>query len=531
MKRLCLLLLLAGNASILFSQRPIDVTHYQFSIQLNDRNDSIRAEALIQFTCLMNGTELSLDFTNLKKEGKGMIAQQVSLSTGAPLSFEQRNDKLIVRPASAFKQGDSIALSIKYAGIPSDGLIISRNKYKQRSFFADNWPNRGHNWLPCVDEPGDKATVDFIVTAPQHYQVVANGVLIEESNLPGELKLSHWHEDVPIATKVMVIGVAEFAVNLSAMVEGCIPVYSWVYPQDREKGFYDYAQAADILPFFIHRVGPYGYKKLANVQSKTIFGGLENANTIFYSENSVTGTRVSESLLAHEIAHQWFGNMATEKTFAHLWLSEGFATFMTTWYMESRYGPDTAISMLRKDRQDVIAFAKESDRPVVDDNSDYMQLLNVNSYQKGGWILHMLRRQLGDTLFTRGIRAYYARYAGKNADTRDLQQVLEQVTGKKLGTFFTQWLYTPGIPLLDIQWTYSPKEKTVTISVKQQQQRPFEFPLQIGMMGSNGKSTAQLLQVNKADQTFHIPVKEKITSLVLDPAVSLLFDGKVAEKK
>ena len=228
---------------------------------------------------------------------------------------------------------------------------------------------------------------------------------------------------------------------------GCIP-------EDRDKGFYDYALAADILPFFIKNVGPYGYKKLANVQSKTTFGGLENANTIFYSENSVTGNRKSEGTIAHEIAHQWFGNMATEKSFAHLWLSEGFATYMTTLYMEHKYGADTARSMLLKDRDEVIEFAKTTDQPVIDESTDYMKLLNANNYQKGGWILHMLRRQLGDSLFWKSVQKYYSTYAGKNADSHDLQLIFEKVSGKNLSAFFKQWLYTPGIPKLDVTWSY-----------------------------------------------------------------------------
>ena len=157
----------------------------------------------------------------------------------------------------------------------------------------------------------------------------------------------------------MVIGVADFAVNLAGMIDNCIPVYSWVFPEDRDKGFYDYAQAMEILPFFIKNVGPYGYKKLANVQSKTTFGGLENANTIFYHENSIDGTRKSETLLAHEIAHQWFGNMATEKSFAHLWLSEGFATYMTILYMENKYGADTATRCLKKTGRKLLTLQKQ----------------------------------------------------------------------------------------------------------------------------------------------------------------------------
>lgn len=306
------------------AQSKIDVLHYKFEIELSDFSDSIKGKATLQVKFNQSSDNFSLDLAAINNKGKGMLAYSFTGVDG--ITGKQIVDKLEINFPAAAKKEEIKNIVIEYKGIPSDGLIISKTKYGQRSFFADNWPNRGHNWIPCVDDPADKASVEFIVTAPQHYQVVSNGIMIEETNLPDNKKLTHWKEDVPIATKVMVIGVADFAVGLAGMVDNCIPVYSWVYPQDRNKGFYDYEQAIEILSFFIKNVGPYGYKKLANVQSKTTFGGLENANTIFYAENSVTGTRKEEDLLAHEIAHQWFGNMATEKSFAHLWLSEGFAT-------------------------------------------------------------------------------------------------------------------------------------------------------------------------------------------------------------
>ena len=401
-------------------------------------------------------------------------------------------------------------------------------QYGHRTFFGDNWPNRGHNWLPCVDDPADKASVEFIVTAPQHYQVVANGILVEETNLTNDKKLTHWKEDVPVATKVMVIGVADFAVNLAGTIDNCIPVYSWVYPEDRDKGFYDYAQALEILPFFIKNVGPYGYKKLANVQSKTTFGGLENANTIFYHENSIDGTRKSETLLSHEIAHQWFGNMATEKSFAHLWLSEGFATYLTVLYMEKKHGADTARKMLEEDRLQVIDFVKTSDRSIVDETKDYMELLNVNSYQKAGWVLHMLRRQLGDSIFWKSIRSYYATYAGKNADTKDLQLIFEKTSGKNLSQFFQQWLYSPGIPKLEVSWSFLPAEKKVSLTIKQLQKTPFSFPLEVQLKNNTEIKT---VNISKQEETFVIPVKEKPAKLILDPNTSLLFIGSAMEKK
>jgi len=512
-----------------FAQNKIDVLGYSFNIELNDDNNTIKGLARINFLAKEDLNSFSLDLSMPNRDRKGMTVSSISLmppNSSRPI-FKQEADKLIIDYQETIRKGDTTSIFINYGGIPSDGLIISKNKYGHRTFFADNWPNRGHNWLPCVDDPADKASVEFVVTAPQHYQVVANGILVEETNLSNNKKLTHWKEDVPVATKVMVIGAADFAVNLAGMIDHCIPVYSWVFPEDRDKGFYDYAMAMEIIPFFIKNIGPYPYKKLANVQSKTTFGGLENANTIFYHENSIDGTRRSETLLSHEIAHQWFGNMATEKSFAHLWLSEGFVTYMTILYMENKYGADTATTMLEEDRHEIIEFAKTSDRPVVNDTENYMELLNPNSYQKGGWVLHMLRKQLGDSIFWRSIRSYYATYAGKNADTKDLQHIFEKVSGKNLSTFFEQWLYTPALPKVEVNWRYLANEKKVSVTVKQLQKIPLSFPLEIQLKNSEG---TKAINISKKEETFFIPVKEKPAKLILDPRTVLLFTGTVIEK-
>lgn len=516
-----------------FSQPPspsslYDVQHYQFNIELSDASDTIKGKAVITIKLLEPLSDILLDFSTATT-GKGMHVQSCTMDGKIiDATAKEGNEKLGLVWKDALPSGSTHTFTIEYKGIPADGLIISKNMYGHRSFFADNWPNRGHKWLPCIDDPADKATVEFIVTAPQHYRVVSNGILINETALEKNKKLTHWKEDVPVATKVMVIGVADFAVELAGTVQDSIPVYSWVYPENREKGFYDYGQAKDVLPFFIDYVGPYGYKKLANVQSKTIFGGLENANTIFYSENSVTGTRKSEGLLAHEIAHQWFGNMATEKSFAHLWLSEGFATYMTILYMENKHGRDTALYMLKEDRQQVINSPVTYQRPVVDDTTNYMALLNSNSYQKGGWILHMLHRELGENDFHKGIRAYYKEYANKNADTRDLQKVFETVSGKDLSEFFDQWLYTPGIPELAIKWSYS--KKKFKVRIQQLQEKEFAFPLQLRLHTSTGESFIETFSVDEEDQEFTVNVKTPVTGIEVDPETALLFRMEFSKK-
>ena len=526
MRRPFLLLVFLCSTVFAFSQNNIDVLHYKFNIGLNDVNDTIHGVAEIKVKFINPSSMVDFDLIKAKANSKGMTV--LNIEGYEYTSRIHENNKLHIRLPRRYNTGDTITFVISYSGIPADGLIISKTKFGHRSFFADNWPNRGHNWLPCHDDPADKATVEFIITAPEHYQVVANGVQIEETSLGSNFKLTHWKEDTPISTKVMVIGVADFAVNLAGVVNDNIPIYSWVYPENKDKGFYDYAMAKDILPFFINNVGPYGYKKLANVQSKTTFGGLENANTIFYSEGSVTGTRKSEGLLAHEIAHQWFGNMATEKSFGHLWLSEGFATYFTILYFENKYGKDTAIKMLKEDKEQVIKYSKESNKAIVDTNeTNYMKLLNANSYQKGGWILHMLRSELGDAVFWKSIKKYYATYAGSVADTRDLQKIFEEVAGKDLKQFFDQWLYSPGQPELDVRWKYDAVEKLLYLDIKQLQKNIFHFPLQI-KINSSGKK--EKVFIDKTAIIFKIKTDQKPTSIIIDPDTELLMTTSVKEK-
>lgn len=530
MKKLFALLFLLQSVSG-FAQRNIDVLHYRFHIAVNDNNDSIHGVAIIKFIAQEKKTSLELDLTGIKKGGKGMLVTVVGFrkSTTATEQFKQQDDKLII--TCGLNKGDTAELVINYKGIPADGLIISKNKYGHRTFFSDNWPNRAHNWIPCNDDPADKATVEFMVVAPSHYQVISNGLQIEESTVDNYNKETHWKEEVPLPTKVMVIGVADFAVNHVGNVD-CIPVSSWVFPENRTEGFYDYAQAKEILSWYINYIGPYAYKKLANVQSKTIFGGMENASAIFYFENSVTGKRQEEALIAHELVHQWFGNHATEKSFAHLWLSEGFATYLTHVYIESKYGTDSLNKRMQRERDEILDFVKSSHRPVVDSTKDYMQLLNTNSYQKGGWILHMLRRELGDSVFKKSIRQYYATYAGKNAETSDLQKVFETVSGKKLDAFFSQWLFTPVNPTLQISWEYLAKEKKISIHTKQVQSGPaFTLPLDIDIHLSGNKKITVHLDIRSAEQTFTFAMPEKPVALKPDPQTSLLFEGTVTALK
>src|SRR6185312_10401141 len=295
---------------------------------------------------------------------------------------------------------------------------------------------------------------------------------------------------------------------------------------DRTNGFVHYAIAKNILQWYINHIGPYAFEKLANVQSKTIFGGMENAGCIFYFENSVN-TKDIESLMAHEIAHQWFGDNVTEMDWPHLWLSEGFATYMTDLYLENKYGKDSLKNLLRTQREEVISYSKNSNTPVIDttESKNLMQLLNANSYQKGGWVLHMLRRKLGDSLFWKGIRTYYKTYGGSNANTDDLEKIFEQVSHQNLKSFFNQWLYTPGQPILHIDWKYDKTKKSVSLKIEQTQTPLFEFPLQIGFVNGN-KTVIKTFDIKDNITKKVVLLDSPPEKIIVDPNVDLLFSSQ-----
>jgi aminopeptidase N len=424
----------------------IDVTHYVFQLEVNDSTDIINGRAFVTILFKKPIREFELDLKNKDVSGKGMEVQVVLHNS--KLAYTHRNNRLKIALPFPPNIGDQLTFQINYKGIPQDGFIIGNNKFGDRGFFGDNWPDRGHHWLPVVDHPSDKASVDFIVIAPSHYSVIANGIKLEESLIDKKRKLTHWHEEVPIPVKVMVAGIARFAVQYVGKIDG-ISVETWVFPQNRLEGFHDFSVATKVLEYFNRSIGPYPYKKLANVQSKTRWGGLENANTIFYFENAVTGKGEREELIAHEEAHQWFGNSATENDWHHVWLSEGFATYFANLYLENAYGRPRLVEEQEEDRKQVIEFYYKNQSPIVDTTlTDINKVLSTNTYQKAGWVLHMLRHEVGDEPFWAGIRKYYHTYKNSNALTSDFQKIMEEVSAKDLSFFSNNGCIIPVILIL-----------------------------------------------------------------------------------
>lgn len=499
-----------------YRKSQFDVIKYQYLLKLERHTDQVIGNASVQFMALQDLDHIDLDLVK-KEDGKGMEVMAVLLD-GQELSFTQEAEQIVI--SHPWKKNTEYLIQIKYEGIPQDGLIIGESKHGYRTFFGDNWPNRAHHWLPSVDHPSDKALVDFIVDAPVDFEVIANGRKIEETYLRPDRKLTHYSCPNPMPTKVMVIGVAEFASYYSGDAYGT-PVTAWVYPEDRATGFDEFAPAVEILKYFIDKIDVYPNLKLANVQSKTRYGGMENAGNIFYSERTIDGDIDDHGLIAHEIAHQWFGNSASEADWHHVWLSEGFATYMTDIYMEDHHGVDSLKNLLRRQRDNVVKFYDRAPAPVIDTTiTEYVKVLNLNPYQKGAWFLHMLRRRVGDKAFWKAIKRYYKTYKYSNALTKDLRKIMEEESGQKLDQFFHQWLYVKGFPELKV--TSTQKGKDINLTLEQVQDHfIFDFPIEVEYMDRKGNKKSKIVEMNQKKMSVNF--KGNADSIKLDPNVNLLY--------
>lgn len=571
------------------AQRPgaaIDVLDYRFELELSDDSDEIAGRAIIGFRALRPTAEATFDLDDpnasgadvaVGTDGAGVKGRSVGDPTsgtagmsvsavlsasansagrrlptspagpsdptgaaaaptaasgaGQPLSFRQADDLLHVRLAREAAPGERRRIEVRYRGVPADGFTIGTNRHGERTFFADNWPDRAHHWLPVVDHPSDKALVTFAVTAPAHYQVVATGAFVEAVDLGDGRRRTEWSSRAPVATKVMAVGAARFARHRQAVVDG-VPVDVWVYPQDREVGIHAFAPASRVMGAFERRLGEYPYAKLANVQTTTRWGGLENAGNVFYDEDAVVSRRGIEPLIAHEIAHQWFGDSVTESDWKHVWLSEGFATYLTACYLDWTYGRGRFMGQMDAARERVLAYTAEAPDSVIVPESvpDPRRLLSPNVYQKAAWVLHMLRGEVGDGTFWKGMRTYYQRFRDRNASTADFIAVMEEASGRGLGRFFDQWLRRPGVPELEIAWRFDEAASAVELTVAQLGPTNYRLPLEVEAVLDDDRTVRARVDIEGERTTASLPMPSRPERLRIDPDGWLLMRYVVAER-
>lgn len=519
--------------------KKIDIKHYSFALTLSDNSDEIIGSSNITISFKQAGVQnFRLDLINqsIDRKGKGMLVDGVYLDKN-PISYSHQNDALIINLSSPSSINQTLVFTIKYHGIPSDGLRIGATKLGDRSFFNENWPNRGRHWLPLIDHPYDKATSEFIVKAPSHYKVISNGLLLEESDLGNNIKLTHWKQSVPVSSWLFVLGVADFAVKYVDEFKGK-SIQTWVYSKNREAGFYDFDEPTKkVLEFYSAYVGPYAYEKLANIQTPSVNGGMETSSAIFYGEDLVNGKRDERirNIVIHEIAHQWFGNAVTETTWDDAWLSEGFATFFTLLFIENKYGKEEYKKGISKAKKTVFDLSlKIPDFSIVGNRTAEKEAVtNGLTYQKGAWVLHMLRDLLGEKSFQKGIRAYYAKYFNSNTTTDEFRIEMEKSSGKDLELFFKQWLYQPINPTINAIWKYDVTAKKLNLQLTQSQSGNFLFnvPVEVGYY-KTGSTIPTILKMNLSSkqEVFTFSVASVPEKLALDPRNVLLNNGNLTKE-
>lgn len=506
-------------------QPGVDAIHYVFQLTLGDASDEIQGETTVTVKFVADGLrEVVLDLTSATT-GKGMAVSRVALGN-QPLTYSHAENRLRLTLPTPSTAGAESSFTVTYRGVPSGGLRLINNIHGERTMFSENWPNNARHWLPMIDHPYDKATGEFIVTAPAHYQVVANGLLIEELDLSNGQRRTHWKQSVPIASWLYALGVARFSVHHAGRVKD-VELQSWVFPQDRETGlrtFEDLARRA--LTFFVEHIGPYSYEKLANVEAAGLNGATEHASAIFYGEKGVT---VGNAAVVHETAHQWFGNAVTEQDWDDVWLSEGFATYFTLLFTEHDAGRDALVEGLKRSRRGILTLEQKlPDTPVIHRNlADMTKVLNQLVYQKGGWTLHMLRAEIGTEAFWAGIREYYRRYRNQNASTAEFRAVMEQRSGKSLDWFFAQWLTRPGVPRLEGTWRYDATTRRVEVALSQTQPGdPYRLTVEVGVVSTPGAlPRIERVGMTTRSATLSIASETEPVSILIDPNTWLLMDA------
>jgi len=532
-------MLLALCASLLFAdtyprQFGVDVQHYVFRVSLSDDNDEMAGETTVDLRLVKDGVaRFTLDLAS-EKDGKGMRVSEVSAG-GIALPYTHASDRLSITLPAAPQAGERRQVTVKYGGVPGGGLKFVKNKYGERGMFSANWPDQARQWLPTIDHPYDKATSEFVVTAPSRYQVVANGLLVEEIDLGDGRRVTHWSQSVPIATWLNNIGVAQFASRHFGTAAG-VPLQTWVFPQDRAQGMATFEEPTrQAIEFFSDRIGPYPYEKLAQVQNGNADGGgMEHASAIFYGQNSVNGVPAF-NLVAHETAHQWFGDSVTEKDWDDVWLSEGFATYFALLCGEHYQGRDAFVAGLKRSRAAIFNTEKRLPGVAVVQDKPWKGIPNGVVYQKGGWTLHMLRGVLGTGKFWEGIREYYRRYRDSNASSDDFRKVMEETSGADLGWFFAQWLYRPGSPAVEGGWRYNAGSRTIEIALTQTQTgEAYRLPMELGIATAGAQGAAptkfEKIEMTRKEQKFEIAADQVPTAVALDPNTWVLMDAKFGKR-
>lgn len=509
--------------------RTYDVLHYKIKIDFDREKKQLFGDVTILLKPLED------NFSVVELDASGFEYRFVGLEEGNPLRYEQKVEKLKIYLDRNYSSKENISIRVVYSCYPKKGVYFveadKRNGYtRDAQIWTQNEPEEAHYWFPSYDFPDDKATSEQIISALPGETVISNGKLLEVRDEEGK-RIFHYRMDVPHSVYLI-----SFIVGKYVKIEDTyrdIPLGFYVYPGTEWVVPKAFGKTKDMFKTFEQLTGvPYPFNKYdQTIVGRFRFGGMENITATTLADTEVFAVNFLpnevEDLVAHELAHSWFGNLVTCQNWAELWLNEGFASFMEAAYREKMYGRKDYIRKIVEDAQRYFAYERANKnrhglfnqlaRP--DDS-----IFNPIPYQKGSALIHTLREQIGDELFWRALREYLERYKFGSVRTSDLKRVLEDVSGKDLDWFFYQWVYMAGFPQVEARPVYYSRHKRLEISFKQKHSveqlvpEAFILPLEIEVQTPKNKRIEKIT-LKKRIEKFSFKVSEKPQNVVIDPFV------------
>jgi aminopeptidase N len=510
--------------------RPVDMLHIKLELDVQLKKKSVSGRATLDFAALSPIQTLTLDAVSHE-------IQNVQAKTSAgpiKVSWTNSGQQISINFERQLKRGEKVQVAIDYrVREPKAGLHFFQPSKEDPDVPLTVWsqgePIANRHWFPCLDNPNERQTTEIIATVDAGFECLSNGSLQSKKVLKNKRVQFHWKQAKPHVAYLVTLVVGEFVVGRDEWRGRPVTYY---VPKSRAKDMAKtFKNTTKMLDFFSEKFGiEYPWEKYAQVVvEQFIMGGMENTSAtslygrVMHDERALLdGT--PDWLIAHELGHQWWGDLVTCKDWSHLWLNEGFATYCEIMWAEHYSGIDEAHYRLIDKSRSARSGAALT-RPIVDRRyAKPSAMFDSRAYPKGGWVLHMLRSQLGDEDFYRGLQRYGTVYAYQTAETSDLRQVFEKLYGVSLERFFHDWTERPAHPELLVKSTYLPKEGLMRLDVKQTQKvDPFQIPLTIDLVIDGEKEPVRFsrLMTDREFKAF-VPVKKRPSQIRVDPEYTLL---------
>jgi aminopeptidase N len=511
-----------------------DAEHYKIAVSFDRQKKLVRGDTTVTLRPLANG------FRTAEFDAVDLNFSSVTLEpAGAKLSVRTAKNKAIVTLDREYGTADSVSIRFRYTAVPKKGIyFVDGGTYgdgmkRSAQIWTQGEPDEARHWFPSFDFPSDKATTEQLITAMPNETVVGNGELVEKIDNPDSTVTWHYRMPVPHSTYLVSFVIGEY-VKITDEARG-IPLAFYVYPGKEGTGRKAFGQTGRMLAVFEDLTGvKFPFNKYdQTIVSSFQFGGMENitattmADTEIFFADFEFGQATVTDLVSHELAHSWFGNLVTCRNWAELWLNEGFATFMEAAYREKAFGRGSYMAKIRSDaatflvddtinrRRHALFNRRADDVGSLFDNAS-------TTYNKGGAVVHMLREQLGDDTFWKGVNLYLNRHKLQPVESTDLRDAMQEASGQDLRWFFDQWVYGAGAPSLTIQPTYNRRSKSFALTVSQTQLNDritpgvFQLPLSVRFrVGS--RVVNEKLDVRKRSQTFTFTAETRPSEIEIDP--------------